>query len=253
MLTMIKKPRIGICPDVRADGALGVHRSYFDAVEAAGGLLIMLPLVTDASLIRSMLEGLDGLILPGGIDVDAEHFGEPHQPYANEPNAEMDTMHITAAKLAIELEIPTLGICRGMQVLNIARGGTLYQDMAIEGLTQVDHVVKGRSNEHSHTVALKPEAVILRGAPIEDPANILVNTSHHQALKKLGEHTIATAHSEDGVIEVIEFTDRPQIIGVQWHPERLYSFDPVALYLFQWLIKNAAGRAQSRGRSTNHA
>ena len=240
------RPIIGICPDVRADGALGVHRTYFDAVERAGGTLIMLPLISDEELLRSLLNRLHGLILPGGLDVEAKHFGEEHASYANVPNTELDTMHLLAARLAIELELPTLGVCRGMQVLNVARGGTLYQDMAIEGLTEQDHMREGKTFEETHTISLLPAASVLANGPFDDPSRIYVNTSHHQALKRLGEGIVAAAVSPDGVIEAIEMTDRPQIIGVQWHPERISGINRFSAYLFERLVADAGTRARTK-------
>ena len=234
-----KRARIAICPDLRDKGVLGVSRTYFEAVQAQGGVAYMLPLVTEEAELKELLQDYDGLILPGGIDVDACHFGEVRQDYTDEPKPELDTMHLLAVKVASELQLPTLGICRGMQVMNIARGGTLYQDMAKDGLTETNHAVSERISEHVHTVKLLPEAKILAAYPHPDPDAIPVNTSHHQAVKVLGEGVVAGAISPDGAIEAIEFTDHDRMIGVQWHPERLHEHDAVATYLFRWLVEQA--------------
>lgn len=209
-----------------ADAPLDISMSeYATSVIAAGGLPVILPLDADP---RALVARLDGLVLAGGEDVDPRRYGAHPDPLTGPCSLERDSFEFALARAAIERQIPVLGICRGAQLLNVVRGGTLIQDLPRSGLPGHGAGVQGR-REVSHAVATVPGSVLARlvGEGLD------VNSFHHQGLDVLGAELRATAHAPDGLVEAIEFIDAP-VVAVQWHPETMGG-DP----LFSWLVETA--------------
>jgi len=212
-----------------------VNTSYVEAVVAAGGLPVVLP-VLDPSLAGATLDGLDGLLLSGGGDIDPARYGEEAAPEVYGVDERRDAFEIALVEAALERNLPTLGVCRGHQVLNVALGGRMIQHVG--HLTSVNHQERERFGEVIHTVLVEPDSLV---ASVLGDTVVGVNTLHHQAVAEPGRGLRIVARSaDDGLIEAVEHEDH-RIIGVQWHPE-LLAHRPQQRQLFSWLVEQADQR-----------
>ena len=231
-------PLIGI-PSQNKGGSFALRRAYSLAVAAAGGLPVLLPLIEDERILRPLYERLDGLLLSGGGDVAAAHYGaaEGRRPRSVDPPR--DRVELRLARWAVAEGLPILGICRGIQLLNVAAGGTLIQDIpsALAGApTSVEH---DSASDEAHSVALSPGSLladILSAG--EEPRSIAVNSRHHQAVDQVAPHFVAVARAPDGIIEGIERAQAEEgfAVGVQWHPEDLAPHNARMARLFRRFV-----------------
>jgi len=194
---------------------------YLKGAEIAGGIPVTLSATLERETFRSVLGRSDGLILTGGQDVGPERYGET-MAGAREVSPERDEMEFRATEIALERGIPILAICRGMQVLNVARGGSLYQDLATRTGSGLDH---DRSGIHVSRAVhpIRVERTDLLEGVFPD-GTFHTNSTHHQAIRELGEGLVAVARSPDDVVEAVEYRvpgDERWVAGVQWHPERM--------------------------------
>lgn len=214
------KPIIGLTMHP-VDGKMEINNTYIDAVKRAGGLPVCLP-YTDEENVNTILDGLNGLLLIGGHDVNPLIYGqEPHYKLGMVIDAR-DQSEILMAKKAFERNMPILAICRGEQVMNVAFGGTLYQDIDTQIENVLKHTQSSKRHELTHTVELLPSKL----QEIIGQENILTNSFHHQAVNEVAPDFIINARAKDGVIEGIEHPKHPYCIGVQWHPEGLANDAP---------------------------
>ena len=216
-----------------------VHKEYTDAVLAAGGLPVVLPLTDDEATLAAMLARVDGLVLTGGGDVDPAFFGgDVSNPALKSVSRLRDRMELfLARRLLDEGRRPVLGICRGCQVMNVAAGGTLVLDVPSEIGAAVNHG-DPRSFELVHDVGIEAGTRLhaLAGATA-----IRVNSSHHQAVKDVAPRLRRAARCpRDGVVEAVELEGAQFFLGVQWHPERLYNRHEPSAALFRALVEAAA-------------
>lgn len=195
--------------------------TFMQAVERAGGVPLIIPMYESPENADQLLSMADGLLLADGNDVSSEHYNEtPRDVRGNDP--ERDEFELRLLKRAEEKHMPVLGVCRGMQLMNVARGGTLYQDVMSERPDTKNHdgYLEVKSTEHlAHSLAIEPDSQL---ADILGTATIGSNTHHHQAVKDLGTSLVVNARAEDGVIEGIEDTSGPYFVGVQPHPESIF-------------------------------
>jgi len=191
--------------------------------------------------LANSVDRLDGIVFPGGADVAPEEYGEVPIDNLNVIEAPRDRTELTLARWAFADDLPTLGICRGQQLLNVALGGSLYQDLRHQGVTSVEHSdADGRArNALLHRVRLDPSSQL---AQLIDETSIEVNSLHHQAVKTIAPQLRATGTSEDGVIESLESDGRRFLIAVQWHPEEIDEL-PWVRRLFQSFAKAAQTRS----------
>ena len=207
---------------------------YVEGVTEAGGVPVVLPPVVESRAAEALLEGMDGLLLSGGSDLDPGYYGEKRVPELGVTVPERDAFEIALLEHALRRKIPIFGICRGMQILNVALGGTLYQDLP----TQMDHMVLlGHRQETpkwqpTHEVHVDGDSKV---AGIIGTDELKVNSYHHQAVKDLASGLFAVASSPDGVIEAVESTDLSKrwMIGVQWHAEAMRDAGPEHRKLFE--------------------
>src|SRR5947209_2014958 len=197
----MNRPLIGVTchtiPGTLARSA--VVQLYVEAVEGAGGAPILVPLDLSEESLRSIYEHLDGLLLPGGDDVAPERYGHDRHPMLGEVDERRDHLEITLASWALEDDLPTLGICRGIQVLAVAAGGTLYQDLPSELQDVLAHDVRDFGRDHlCHPVAVGKGTLL---AEALGGASITVNSFHHQAVRDLPPGFVVSARADDGVIE----------------------------------------------------
>jgi putative glutamine amidotransferase len=203
---------------IRGVSRVRVNEAYTSALAAAGLLPMVLPPL-DAHLAVASLNDIAGLVLTGGEDIDPALFGQAPHPATAAPHAARDRYELALARAASEQRIPTLAICRGAQIMNVALGGTLVQDIPSQLPSEIDHAPDGRRAERVHGVTIEPRSLL---ADVVHATSIRTNSSHHQSVDKLGADLRVTARSEDGVVEAIESSDPLWwMVGVQWHPEEL--------------------------------
>jgi putative glutamine amidotransferase len=220
----------------RTEMVLGL--TYLEAIGRAGALAMVVPPLPGPA-IPALLDRVDGICLSGGPDVHPDAYAaEPHAALGpTEPR--LDAFELALARAADERDMPILAICRGMQILNIARGGTLHQHLPDVVGDTVTHRQKGMSTAPVHGVAVDPDS---RLHEIVGHRHIQVNSFHHQAIDVLGERLTVTAHAEDGTIEGVEAADRSFVVGVQWHAECLVDHREQAA-LFTALVDACLERA----------
>ena len=203
-----------------------MNQRYSRAVAEAGGLPVMIPLLDDEVTLRELYDRMDGLLLPGGVDLDPGTYGELPLPTCGRLDPARDQVELQFARWAIAEAKPLFGLCRGLQIMNVALGGTLYQDIAAQRSDAIKHdyfPTAGFSRDHlAHPVA------VASGSRLDElvgPAPLAVNSMHHQAVKDLAPGLVPSGVAPDGVIEALEFPGERFLLGVQWHPEALTDLD----------------------------
>lgn len=233
---MSTTPVIGIEVDLEATPRgrryAKCYETYFDAVSSAGGAPVLIPPSPEAALVR-VLEGVDGLVVPGGDDIAAEEWGETQRPCPR--FVAVDARRLAYGKrlvaLALERGLPLLGVCYGAQLLNLAAAGTMVQDIADERPDAMDH------REGAHELTVTPGTLLAR---LLGAGPIVVNTRHHQANREPGRGLVVSALAPDGVVEAVEGADPARfVLGVQWHPE---DQGPAGAPLFAGLVEAARAR-----------
>lgn len=227
-------PTIGLIPleDIQRE-SLWMLPGYLDGIIEAGGLPMMLPLTNDKALIRQIAEQLDGFLLTGGQDVSPSVYGAPVSPKCGETSPRRDEMELLLLEEVLRLGKPVLGICRGIQFLNAALGGTLYQDLPTEHPSEISHAMKPPYHLPKHTDAILP------GTPLHDLLGVdvlPVNSYHHQAVKELSPKLQPMAVSPDGLIEAAWLPEQPFVWAVQWHPEFSHRTDENSWKIFRAFV-----------------
>lgn len=227
------KPIIGIsCSNSELSSS--VSKSYCDAVNRSGGIALMIPVCTDSMTLREVVGCIDGIIMTGGGDIHPSYFGEEMVDECGVPDSVRDIYDIHLIKLAAQHCIPMLGICRGEQLINVAFGGTLFQDLPSQfpGDTLFQH------RNADHEVILRTNSWISNITRVD---SFVANSYHHQAIKDVAPGFIVSGWSHDNVIEVIENVDGYPIWSVQFHPERMFEDNyPIASSIFDFFIKKAS-------------
>lgn len=245
------QPLIGITTaSITIDGK-PYHRVYAPnawAIERAGGLPVLIPSGLSEATLRAIYDRLDAVLLPGGADIDPVHYGqEPHQKtYGVDP--QRDELELTLARWSVEDDRPLFGICRGHQVINVALGGTLIQDIPSLINTDLRHDLPGNlpRSTRLHEVAIQDDS---RLAAILGSTEVEVNSLHHQAVGQPARGARVIAQAPDGVIEALEFPDKRFALSVQWHPEDLSAEDPMMAGLFESFVQAAREYAEQRARA----
>ncbi|HQZ17211.1 MAG TPA: gamma-glutamyl-gamma-aminobutyrate hydrolase family protein [Vicinamibacteria bacterium] len=222
---------------------------YLHAVSKAHGLPSIVasgftnPLEEAEQLAGEILDNCDGLMLSGGTDVDPEIFGEIPHTALGRVDGPRDPFEITLAREAVRRDLPVLGICRGLQVLNVAMGGTLIQDIPSDIPGAARHEAGENRVEIAHEVEVVPGSKL---AELLSARRVGVNSFHHQAAKRIGEGLTVSATSPDGIVEGLEMRDRTFVVAVQWHPENFWKTSPVFDGLFTGFVEAARRAALSR-------
>ncbi len=232
---MTARPRIGLTLDVDEERKrYGLEARYVDAVLAAGGLPILLPHAQDAA--AAYLALLDGLVVTGGaFDVPPELYGEARRDVCGPLRPERTAFEKVLLEAALAARLPVLGVCGGMQLLNVVRGGTLHQDLVADARIS-GHEQPPPKDVPSHEVAVAPGTLL---ADLVGAGPLRVNSTHHQAVRDPGEGVLVSARAPDGVVEGIELPDLPFAIGVQWHPEAALRHEARHAAIYRGLVRAA--------------
>ncbi len=241
------------CSTTRSDAEprstrLGQNATYVQALVRAGAAPVLIPHLPDLGLLRSVYERVDALLLPGGGDIAPEHFGEHAHEKCGPPDPDRDRSELALVRWCVADHKPLLAICRGIQVLNVALGGSLYQDIGaqMQGAGRHDWSPGYPRDFLAHSVSVVPGTRLaaiweLAGDLLQQPVSDRtvhgeVNSFHHQAIKELAPGLQVVARAPDGVVEAVEMEGHPFVLGVQWHPEELAHKDNRAQQLFHALI-----------------
>ncbi len=232
----MRKPLIGLTPahDMES-GDVKARPTYMRALKAAGAIPVVMPLDASEEDLKQLSKDLDGFLFTGGPDVHPFLFGEETQAHCGNVSPARDQMEISLLPMIMELQKPILGICRGIQILNIALGGNIWQDIPSQVTRDfpLAHSQPFSYDMPCHTVVLTEGSLLAR---LSESSSIKVNSMHHQAVKDLAPGLIASAYSTDYLIEALEMPDYPFFIGVQWHPEYLWEKNKEAFRLFQTFV-----------------
>lgn len=239
------KPRIGITMRIEhTTNRFYLGRHYSEAVEAAGGAPVHISLIPNSDYIDSVVEGLDGILLPGSdSDVDPLRYGQQPHPELGTVQVIKDQTDLLVIDAVERKRIPLFAICYGMQILNVLRGGTLIQDIRSQLPDAIKHEQGPPRERPSHSIRLLENTKL---AAIAGALDAVVNSHHHQAVESIGADLVATAWTTDGVIEAME-DPRPDrfIMAVQWHPELGWETDGLSQRLFRRFVDEAAGVGES--------
>ncbi|MEH7417935.1 gamma-glutamyl-gamma-aminobutyrate hydrolase family protein [Neobacillus drentensis] len=213
-----------------------VHHDYHKAIASNGGIPIILPYI-NAELAIEMMPLCDGIILSGGEDVDPLFYGEDPHPQLGPTTRERDLAEISIAKYALENNIPLLAICRGIQILNVALGGTLLQDISSQVKEPIQHSQKVARSSETHWVNIQKDSKLFQ---ILDSEQVRVNSLHHQSINKVAKDLRVVAESSDGIVEAVEYIYPSTFtVGVQWHPESMVNTNDQMNNLFVEFIKSS--------------
>ena len=209
---------------------------YSQALESLGAIPFHLSLIPNKRYISEALRFLDGILLPGSAsDVDPTIYGEEPKPKIGRVIPEKDETDLLVLNEAEKLKMPVLGICFGMQVLNVSRGGTLIQDIETEVTDSLKHEQGSPRDRNSHNIVIEENSLLFN---LTQTKNAKVNSHHHQSIAKIGKNLQTTAWAKDGVIECIEDTREDRfVLGIQWHPEMNWAVDGLSRNIFQSFIK----------------
>ena len=237
-------PVIGLTGNFQ-DGNCMLAEGYYQSILKAGGTPFIIPCYDDADALINTLEKLDGILLTGGADINPLFFGEEPVKELHGINPRRDRQELLLTRLAADRQIPILGICRGIQTMNAAFGGPLYQDIhsQMEG-TRIKHSQEQDRSYASHTVTIEKDTLLHN---LFKADTIAVNSFHHQAVKEAAPGFRVCARATDGVIEAMESTEYKSMLGVQWHPECfILKGDECMMPLFHWLIQEAASFKEAK-------
>ena len=230
------RPVIGIVMYESENGRQFVSQPYLDAVTDAGGLPTVLPVTGDTSLYAGFSRLCDGFLFCGGGDITPLLFGEELLTDQGGTDLFTDRFHLSLMAYVLQSRLPVLAICRGMQAMNLALGGTIWQDLSLAPGNTINHMQQSPSrSDVSHRIRTERGSLIRHCA---GPA-LLVNSFHHQAVNTPGRGVSVTARASDGTIEAIEIADHPFAAGVQWHPECMYRASREMRALFQEFISRS--------------
>ena len=236
------RPVIGIMAHLNTGkGPFGhshTGNTYVLSVSKAGGIPVIIPTILSDEEQQKLIGLFDGFLFSGGIDISPSFYGEDAHLKLGLTNSSLDQLQIPFLQKVLKTGKPVLGICRGNQVLNVACGGTLYQDLSEIPGTYLKHFQETKDGDISHHVSILPDSILSRLYGSE----IMVNSYHHQAVKDCGRNIEPIAYSPDGVVEAIQLKDYPYGLGVQWHPETMFATGDASMRpLFESFIQACAG------------
>ena len=230
----MNKPIIGVTPLWDEEkNSYWMLPGYLEGLEEAGAIPIILPLAADGADIAQLADLCDGFLFTGGQDVAPQLYGEAMKPTCGELCPARDTLEQELLNRALEQDKPILGICRGLQILNVTLGGTLYQDLPTEHPSEIEHSMKPPYDQAAHTVRILPDTPL---AALLQKQELGVNSCHHQAIRSLAPSLVEMARSTDDLIEAMYLPGKTFVWGVQWHPELSFRTDEDSRKMFMALV-----------------
>lgn len=216
--------------------SFGCDINYLNSVIRSGGMPLMLPCVMEPEAVTAVLQVADGVLFSGGGDILSLAYGEEPHEQSKYQDSKRDAAEIALARQALAMKLPIFGICRGQQLLNVALGGTLYQDISTQVPDAIKHVSEGLDVLLQHTITIEEDSLLAR---VFGTTTMAVNSWHHQAVKTLGNGLRISARAHDGVVEALESTDGTPLLTLQCHPEECTGAYPVFQRVFDWLVTEA--------------
>ena len=224
------KPLIGLTPSISDNKKLlNMNRDYMDAVQRSGALPVVLPATDDESVLSAIYDRLDGIVFTGGADLVPALYRQETLPVCGSTEPIRDALEMYLMKRCLEDGKPLLAICRGFEVLNVALGGTLYQDIETQRPDSLFHPCYDTPADQVHAASLVPDTRLMS---IMGMKEVRVNSRHHQGICEVGKGLTVSAYASDGLIEGLELPDHPFAVGIQWHPETLSTFAPEEQAIF---------------------
>lgn len=244
MIASARKPLIGcttyrkVSDQIPPIEIIGLMPSYLEAISKAGGIPVMIPLGLSEANLLEIVQRMDGIVLPGGGDIEPDEYGGGRRDLVSSVDKDRDRVEMLVAQTAVFHQKPLLAICRGVQVLNVSLGGSLWEDVEMMMPRGMNHefVNSNPRNYLAHNVTIEKNSLLARQLGCTETA---VNSLHHQGIRRLANGLQATAVAPDGLIEGVEVIDHPYAIGVQWHPENIIQNAPHMLGLFRGLVEAA--------------
>lgn len=231
----MEKPIIGVTPLWDEEkNSYWMLPGYLEGVKKAGAVPVILPLTTNGADIAQLVDLCDGFLFTGGQDVDPQLYGEAMKPFCGELCPARDAMEQELLHRALEQDKPVLGICRGIQFLNVALGGTLYQDLPMEYPSEIEHAMKAPYDRAAHTVHIWPMTPL---STLLEKTELGVNSCHHQAIKSLAPGLVEMARGEDDLIEAVYLPGKTFVWAVQWHPEMSLHADANSRKIFEVFVR----------------
>jgi putative glutamine amidotransferase len=220
-----------------------MSQRYVRTLTESGAVPWIVPLIDDQETLRAIYDRLDGIFLPGGVDIDPKSYQEDPTNGCGRVDPDRDRTEITLVNWAMKDRKPILAVCRGAQLLSVAAGGTLYQDLGSEYPGAIKHDYFPKAGVHARQDLVHPVEVVAdtRLSRVLGTKTIRVNSMHHQGIKRLAPNLIANAYAPDGLIEGVESVNDDFVLGVQWHPEDLADSEPMMRRLFDAFIEAASG------------
>lgn len=232
------RPIIGITPHRNQEkGQILLRETYINSIIRAGGVPVVLPMSTDDQVIDALLDTIDGLLLSGGVDIHPKRYGEETHPSCGEIDEIRDESEFRLINRAIERNMPVFGICRGFQVLCVALGATLFQDIETYlGIPRENHRQPEPYDDPIHTVRFKEGGLLAR---ITETPLMPANSMHHQAVKEAGDRLKIEGITIDGIVEAVSMAGNEAVFGVEFHPEHLDHYSDFAARLFTYFVGKA--------------
>jgi putative glutamine amidotransferase len=247
------RPLIGITCSREVGGAWGLYSrghfmdytydDYSRAIHSCGGAPILIPVAQNRDSLGTVLDRSDGLLLSGGPDINPKFYREEPISGLGEIDEALDRMELEATKMAFDRDVPIFAVCRGIQVLNVALGGTLYQDIANQVRESINHTQRADKSINTHSIKIERKTLLY---DLFKTGKIWVNGKHHQAIKDLAPGLNISARASDGIIEAVEITENKFTLGVQWHPEGSWEVDPYSKRLFRAFVQAAISHLRKR-------
>ena len=236
-------PIIAILGPVDDERSVNLLATYSSAIERSGGLPVIIPYTEDEKSLSEYIKVCDGFLFSGGCDIEPARFGEETKDTCGNIQKNRDSLEFSVFKKAFEAKKPIVGICRGIQVINVALGGTLYQDIPSELPSEIPHRQSGPKNLPSHEVKILSDTPLME---LIGKERMTANSFHHQAIKALGEGLEVMALADDGIIEAVFYNGKNYILGYQWHPERLCDTNEDNKTLFDNFINTCQKEKEDR-------
>lgn len=230
------KPKIGIVICGFINQKQFVSNAYIQSIRYSGGIPLVLPLVRSDQMLQEYINLCDGFLFCGGNDITPLLFGQEPMHGNGKTNITLDLFQIRLMRQILKTKKPVFSICRGMQIFNVACGGSIFQDISMHTSSTLNHMQESDSREDvSHKIKTKSDSMLRKYIG----RYLYVNSFHHQAVDKIGENLMVSARASDGIAEAIEMPSHPYAIGVQWHPESMYRTSSEMRHLFQTFIEAA--------------